>query len=312
MRVVASLLSYPPHRFIGSELMTHELLKALALRGHEVEVVVREGSAPWVWEGITVTGGSLPRGEFHTLPEGDVCIYHTEFFEGSVEGWVGPKVGICHNARIGVQLGKRNCPPDFLTVNSELMRTEVPYSRQLVVHPPVPELNPLSGDRVTVINMEETNKIGPFWELTKLMPDVQFLGVKGGYGKQSVPRGRPRKNVKIIDQMPSDRMDEVWAQTRVLLVPSATESWSMVASEAMAHGIPVIANPLPSLQENLQGVGLWAHRDNPWEWVDRIRFLLGAWDAYSDAALQRAKEQRERHLFEVQMWCEAVEELCRR
>jgi hypothetical protein len=292
--------------------MTHSLLKALAARGHEVVVSVREGSAPWVWEGITVTGGSLPTGQFHALPEGDVCIYHSEYHEGSVDGWRGPKVGICHNSRIGVKLGIRNSRPDLLTLNSEIMRRELPFPRQIVVHPPVPDARPLHGDRITVINMEETNKIGPFWELARMMPDVEFLGVKGGYGKQSVARGRPRKNVKVIDPVPSDRMDEVWAQTRVLLVPSATESWSMVASEAMARGIPVIANPLPSLQENLQGVGLWAHRDNPHEWVNRIRFVLGAWDDYSAASMQRAREQKARHDFEVDMWCDAVEELCRR
>lgn len=312
MRVVASLLSYPPHRFIGSELMTHQMLKALQSRGHDVTVVVREGDAPWGWDGIPVVGGELPRGEFHPLPLGDVCVYHTEYYEGSVESWSGPKVAICHNSRIGVQLGVRNCPPDIVTVNSDGMRREVPYPRQLVVHPPVPPVNPLHGDRVTVINMEETSKVGPFWDLVKMMPDVNFLGVKGGYGKQASPRGRRPRNVKVIEQVPPDRMDEVWAETAVLLVPSASESWSMVASEAMAHGIPVIANPLPSLMENLSGVGLWADRDVPWQWVDRIRFLLGSWREHSVAALERAREQRERHLFELDVWCDAVEELCRR
>lgn len=309
MKVVASLLSYPPHRFIGSELMTHRLLKAMQARGHEVEVVVSQGDAPWSWDGVPVSGGTIPRGEFHTLPAGDVCVYHTEFHEGSVDEWRGPKVGICHNSRVGVQMGVFNSRPDVLTLNSNLMRRELPHPRQVVVHPPVPEVRPLSGGRVTVINLEETSKVGPFWELVKLMPDVEFLGVKGGYGKQSVPRGRPRRNVKVIDHLPSDRMDEVWSQTRVLLVPSLTESWSMVASEAMSHGIPVIANPLPSLRENLDGVGLWADRDQPWQWVDRIRFALRAWDDYSAAVLERAQEQRARHLEEVEAWCEELERL---
>lgn len=293
--------------------MTHQMLKALQSRGHDVTVVVREGDAPWEWDGVPVVGGDLPRGEFHPLPPGDVCIYHTEFYEGSVEGWRGPKVGICHNSRIGVQLGKRNCPPDILTVNSDGMRREVPFPRQLVVHPPVPDVDVAHGSRVTVINMEETSKVGPFWELVKLMPDVEFLGVRGGYGKQARPPGRLRRNVRLIDQVPPDQMvEKVWLDTAVLLVPSASESWSMVASEAMSHGVPVIANPLPSLMENLAGVGLWANRDNVWEWVDRIRFLLGAWGEHSAAAVQRAREQRERHLFELDVWCEAVEELCRR
>jgi hypothetical protein len=167
VRVVASLLSYPPHRFIGSELMTHSLLKRLAARGHEVEVVIRDGEAPWSWEGITVTGGSLPRGEWHTLPAADVLIYHAEFYEGSVEEWRGPKVAICHNARIGVQMGIYNVRPQLVTVNSETMLRELKAAT--VVHPPVPRpAVRRHGGRVTIVNMEETSKIGPFWDLVIL------------------------------------------------------------------------------------------------------------------------------------------------
>lgn len=85
----------------------------------------------------------------------------------------------------------------------------------------------------------------------------------------------------------------------------------MVASEAMSHGIPVIAQPLPGLIENLQGVGMWALRDQPWTWVQGIRTILGAWDDFSVLALKRAKDQAERHEAEAEAWCDAVEELCR-
>jgi len=312
MRVVASLLSYPPHRFIGSELMTHSLLKRLASRGHEVEVVVREGDAPWSWEGITVTGGSLPRGKFHTLPAGDVLVYHAEFYEGSVEGWSGPKVAVCHNSRVGVQMGLYNVRPHLVTVNSTTMLKEL-RAGGLVVHPPLSlPAEPRHGSRVTIINMEQTSKIGPFWDLVKMMPDVDFLGVKGGYGKQSRPRGRLPRNVKVIEQVRPDAMaEQVWAETAVLMVPSATESWSMVASEAMSHGIPVIAQPLPGLIENMQGVGTWALRDQTHTWVQGIRTILGAWDEFSGVALQRAQVQAERHEAEAEAWCDAVEALCR-
>ena len=292
--------------------MTHSLLKRLAKRGHDVTVVISEGQAPWVWDGVTVTGGSIPRGSHHTLPAGDVAIYHAEFFEGSVEEWRGPRVAICHNSRIGVQIGLYNCPADLVTVNSGTMLTELRASRSVVVHPPVslPEVR-RHGKRVTVVNMEATSKIGPFWDLVRLMPDVEFLGVRGGYGKQARPPGRLPRNVKIIDQVEPDEMAEkVWAETAVLMVPSATESWSMVASEAMSHGIPVIANPLPGLIENLQGVGTWALRDEPQTWVQGIRTILRSWDEFSAVALERAQLQAERHEAEAEAWCDAVEALC--
>lgn len=292
--------------------MTHSLLKRLQSRGHEVTVVVIGGEPPWSWEGIPVIGGPLPRGEYHRLPAGDVVVYHAEFHEGSVDEWKGPRVAICHNTRMPVEIGLYNSRPHLITVNSVAMRKQL-RSVARVVHPPVvlPDI-PRHGNRVTIINMEETSKIGPFWELVRLMPDVEFLGVKGGYGKQSRPKGRLPKNVKIIDQVRPDEMGEkVWAETAVLMVPSATESWSMVASEAMSHGIPVIAQPLPGLIENLHGVGMWALRDQPWTWVQGIRTILGAWDEFSVLALKRADEQAERHEAEAEAWCDAVEGLCR-
>jgi len=311
VHVVASLLSYPPHRFIGSELMTHALLKRLAARGHQVTVVVRQGVAPWAYDGIQVIGGDLPKGEWHPLPVGDVLIYHAEFYEGSVESWPGKKVAICHNSRMGVEVGLHNMRPDLAVMNSETMRKTLRFGNTVVVHPPLalPE-KPVHGDRVTVINMERTSKIGPFWEVAKLMKPLGFLGVRGGYGEQSRPAGRPPANVDVIDPVtPAEMTEKVWARTAVLMVPSATESWSMVASEAMAHGIPVIASPLPGLIENMQGVGTWALREHPHSWVEGINTILGAWDEFSAVALERAAFQAAQHDAEVEAWCDEVERL---
>lgn len=304
MHVTASLVSYPPRRFIGSELMTHRMLQALQGRGHSVEVWTQDKDSPREWEGIPVRYGG------HETPAGDVCVYHPDW-ANPVEGFTGKRVAVCHNSRMAVEIGVYNTRPDLLTVNSEVMRRELRHGRQVVVHPPVElPMVPRNGSRVTVVNLEESNKVGPFWEIVRLMPDVDFLGVKGGYGKQSVPRGRPRGNVTVIDHVSAGEMaDRVWAETRVLLVPSASESWSMAASEAMSHGIPVIANPLPGLIENLQGVGLWADREQPWQWVQQIRTVLAGWDDYSRAALERAKFQAARFDREVTAWCEEVERL---
>lgn len=304
MHVTASLVSYPPRRFIGSELMTHRMLKALQARGHSVEVWTQDMDDPRVWDGVPVRYGG------ENTPQGDVCVYHPDW-SNPVEAFAGKRVAICHNSRMAVEIGVYNTRPHLLTLNTEVMRRELRHGRQVVVHPPV-ELPSVrrNGSRVTVVNLEESNKVGPFWELVRLMPDIDFLGVKGGYGKQSVPRGRPRGNVTVIDHVPAaDMAEKVWAETRVLLVPSATESWSMAASEAMSHGIPVIANPLPGLIENLQGVGLWADREQPWQWVQQIRTVLASWGDYSRAAVERAEFQAARFDREVAAWCEEVERL---
>jgi hypothetical protein len=301
MKVVASLLSYPPHRFIGSELMTHSMLTALQRRGHDVLVTVREQVLDYSWGGIPVTADAAP--------EADLLIYHPDF-PLAAETWQGKKVAICHNARTGVQVGLYNTRPNLVTVNSNVMSHELPHPRKLVVHPPVRiPTTPTTGSSIGLINLEATSKVGPFWDIVRALPDRTFVGVKGGYGKQSIPPGRRPRNVTILDQLPPDRMHEVWAQLRVLLVPSATESWSMVASEALAHGIPVIAHPLPGLRENLADVGLWADRDQPEQWVERITWLESCWDEYSQKARERAIEQAELASAELDSWCAALEAL---
>jgi len=298
VRVAAAVLSYPPHRFIGSELMTHSLLKRLAGRGHDVRVTTTNLAGSWLWDGLSVSDDD---------PSGDVLVYHAEAFGEPAASWGGPKVAICHNDRMGVELGLYNLEPEVVTVNSSTMGARF---GGVVVHPPVPPVDVVHGSRVTVINLEATSKVGPFWEVAALMPDVEFLGVTGGYGDQAIPSRIP-SNVKVIGQVAPDRMvSSVWSDTSVLLVPSASESWSMVSSEAMSHGIPVIAHPLPGLQENLADAGVWADRGNPNEWVDQIRSVLSAREHYSSLAVKRAAAQAALHELEAEAWCDVVEGLC--
>lgn len=301
MKVIASLLSYPPHRFIGSELMTHRMLTALQQRGHDVHVTVKEEIDDYSWGGIHVTSDAALTG--------DLLIYHADF-PLAAETWTGKKVAICHNSRMGVQLGLYNTRPNLATVNSNTMNAELPYHRKIVVHPPVDVPESFTpGNSIGLINLEKTSKVGPFWEIARALPDRTFVGVKGGYGHQHIPPGRRRSNVTILEQVPPADMHSVWSQLRVLLVPSATESWSMVASEALAHGIPVIAHPLPGLLENLAGVGLWANRDDHNQWVEQLTWLETCWDEYSQASRARALEQSELAATELDRWCDALEAL---
>lgn len=301
VRIVASTVGYPPHRFIGSELMTHAMLKALQALGHDVVVHARETKRARTYDGIRVVGGAVP--------DGDVLVFHADY--GTVaRDWSGRKVAVCHNSRIGVELGLRNTRPDFAVVNSDAMHKAVPYGRKIVVHPPLTvPTRQSSGADVTVINLEESNKVGPFYELAELMPDVSFLGVRGGYGEQLVPDPLP-SNVTVIDQVkPSQMWARVWSRTGVLLVPSESESWSMVASEAMSYGVPVIANPLPGLLENLGWAGLWARRTHVEEWVAGIRWALEKRAELSPHVRSRAEFLAGLHERDLDVWCRKVEAL---
>src|SRR5690606_41527203 len=92
------------------------------------------------------------------------------------------------------------------------------------------------GDGVTLINLYPPKGAATFWTLAERMPDVKFLAVIGGYGHQDV---RELPNVEVMPNIPGRRMrDEVYARTKILLMPSEYESWGRVGVEAMASGIP--------------------------------------------------------------------------
>jgi len=124
-----------------------------------------------------------------------------------------------------------------------------------------------------------------FWHLAKTTPDVQFLGVRGGYGQQVSNKA---KNVTVIDPT-VDMAGDVYSRTRILLMPSLHETWGMVGMEAMTCGIPVIAHPTPGLVESLGDAGIFVDRADADGWRQAIRSLTGdEWNEASARASARA------------------------
>jgi glycosyltransferase involved in cell wall biosynthesis len=122
---------------------------------------------------------------------------------------------------------------------------------------------------VTLINLNENKGGDILIEIAKRMPDVEFLGVEGGYYEQIID-----KSVKNIIYIPhTSNMKEVYANTDILLMPSKIETWGRTASEAICSGIPVIANPTEGIKENLEEAGIYIERTKINEWVQTIRKL---------------------------------------
>lgn len=268
MRVLLFTVSYPPDRFIGSELMDHRLLKELQRAGHSVAVHAAKGDGSWVYDGVPVVSGK------HHAPPADVVMCHPDYGRPAREYQTRhkvPLVVICHNALNVVRIGLATTMFDLCVVNSAAMRDKLKQPTALVVHPPAPEPAPLSGDMVTVVSLNGLKGGDHFWAIAEAMPDTRFLAVKSGYGWQVAPENPP-PNVEVLEHVPAERMDElVWSRTGVFLQLSSSESWGMAAAEATAHGIPVIAHPTPGLRENLGYSAEWIDREHTDRWVHAIR-----------------------------------------
>jgi len=139
--------------------------------------------------------------------------------------------------------------------------------------------------KIALINCNENKGVLQFIELAKMLPQYEFLGIKGGYGQQITP------DVPNITWQEHGVID--WSCIRILLVPSVMESWSQVATEAICNGIPVICSDLAGLRENLKDCALYIKENNIPLYAEYIETLMSdneIYEWYSQLSLDRAKE----------------------
>lgn len=321
MKITAFVHFSVPYRMAGSETMLHAMLVALAEKGHEVSCVTSDMEAPPTWEWGPVKGFScnnLREGEKKVLEIApDVVISHHQNSLptiGIARGIGAKSVIIQHNTFDGNSEVLRE-KPDLVVFNTQWVAHQWSKHAQksIVVHPPVwaHEHATTPGDHVTMINMNKDKGALVFYQLARRFPKKKFLAVTGSHGPQLIPANgfRVPPNVEVIPQT-TDMKKDVWSRTRVLLVPSVYESYGMVAVEAMASGIPVMAAPTPGLKEALGPAGLFFPRNQVGGWVHQLRNLVNSqmvWEKASQMALARSRELDPTP--ELARWVRAVEGL---
>lgn len=319
LRIIYLALGWPPAHPAGSEVMGHELARALVGAGHEVIVSVsRADYSPaeaYTLDGVKVLPFNDRAQDSRRVFGADVVIGHL------CDG--GRAVALARKAKAASVLvvhnwERQSTGADLTVYNSEWLaeyhRAEEIGSRYMIVRPhvDVPAYRVTRGENITLVNAN-IDKGGPLVKrLAKRLPERPFLVCEGAYGMQIVTRGKNVTRQKLI--APSDMAAKVYSKTRVLLMPSLHESWGRVAVEAMASGIPVIAHPTPGLKECLGPAGIFADRENEAAWVEAITRLDNprTYSAASKRATARAKELHDITTADLDAWVEAVSNLRRR
>ena len=177
-----------------------------------------------------------------------------------------------------------------------IRKREVLYPVMLEPEVRLPEGTP-RGEFITLINGNMLKGVDVFLRVADKMKTHTFLGVRPYYRPIAV---HDTDNVKWDPY--NDDVRITLAKTRILMVPSLTESWSRVAFEAMLNGIPVLyTKPYESasfpggtthaMEEWIGDAGIACERTNLKEWIDAITMLddpetYSVWSA-------RAKEKAE-------------------
>jgi hypothetical protein len=281
---------YPPKMLAGAEQSMRALMCHLRARGYRITVVTRPGYPGTEYDGIPVIAS--PDWEKTTaslLPAQALISGHN----GNIQvAKIGAKLGIqthclIHNDSDATGFKLLKTLGAHVVANTQWVAEAVQVQDVLhpIVRPDWYTVEP-TGDGITLINLGENKGGVLFWELAKRLPKHHFIGVKGAYEDQVIPKRIP-KNVTLIDTTAD--MPHVYKMTRVLLMPSRYESYGRTAIEAAASGIPTIAHPTPGLREALGAAGIYANRDNPDDWVTAIRALTSDPVAYSRRSRQVQK-----------------------
>ena len=120
--------------------------------------------------------------------------------------------------------------------------------------PPFPQLAAWDNSYLTMINPSNIKGLPMFLELARRFREIKFAAVPT-WATNAADRSACAALPNVTVLQPSENIDEIFKQTRILLVPSLWgEAFGLVVVEAMLRGIPVLASNLGGLIEAKLGV----------------------------------------------------------
>lgn len=304
MRILSFCPRYLPV-LSGGETAAHGLHRALVARGHQVSVVTatqaEDHRARKVVDGVEVFHGRIRPAHARYLEELHPDVLLAQFEQAAPAVRFAAEAGLpvvvsCHGPYGYTELAEAGLAQavDLFIFNSAFLRNLANRNvHHVIVSPPIDRERVRAPESTeprfaaTLINLFENKGPHVLYELARRYPKQQFLGVRGGYGTQDE---RDLPNVTLIDPTPD--LGRVYGASRVVLMPSAEESFGMVGLEAQSNGVPVIASDLPSLRESLGTGALFLRRDDLDGWADALRLLAD--DCTYDELSRRARENIER------------------
>lgn len=295
MKIVCQIHLFPPQHNAGAELMLFYMLRYLQSRKHEIKVIVDYATTNWDYKGIKCLGSPSEAEQKKIWAWADIGMTHldsTTRAKNNARANRTPIFHLIHNDWTAQSLPRS----DSYIFNSKTIMDKCGghTKNKIVVHPPVfiadYKINNKGAKSVTLINLWQDKGAVTFYECAKLLPNIQFIGVKGCYGQQLMP-APGLHNVRVLDH--TSDIKRIYEQTKVLLMPSRYESYGRTGVEAACSGIPTIAAFTEGLKESLGPHALFADPKSVQSYVDEIQRLFGNPEYYKYRSNQYFKRATE-------------------
>lgn len=180
--------------------------------------------------------------------------------------------------------------------------------RAVVLRPPVDPYSVMSGDtgeHVTLSQVSRSKGSAQLQYFAESLPHVKFLAVEG-----NPPRPDPvlaaLPNVTVMPRFDDPR--DMFALTKIIVMPLGGISYGRIAVEASVSGIPTIATGYAGIREAMGDAATYCSPSYPEHWVEAIDRLYTDPAAY-DEAMGKAYARADEIDFEgdTNALCEAVE-----
>lgn len=302
MNILFSIHLYLPRHVCGAELMAHTMIKDLQSKGHNVRVLLHQANYykitnNYTWDGVDVFPPSPA--VIEGLFRWSHCVFthldYTRWTIGMAGMYKKPLFHLIHNTHKypEIELAQN---PQFIVYNSLHAKDKLQYNwSNFILTPPVDyreydaNVETIDNEYITLINVNENKGGKIFAEIARALPNRKFLGVIGSYDEQIIQN---LPNLTYTDK--TTDILSIYKKTKILLMPSAYESWGRTATEAMSSGIPVICTDTDGLKENCGKAGIYVKdRNDIKAWVNEITKLDDA-KAYA-AASKKAKARAREH-----------------
>ena len=319
MTLTAFLHGYPPNWSMGGEISTHRTLSVVP----GATVFTPRTVDGYVLDGVTVLPSS-----------GSTYSHITEDAEA-----VGTSVLFAHStlSQATVRAARRMKKPSILAVhapprfaadlrrawpaatvrlyNTKAARKDWNDPRGWLLHPPVgPSPTKMldgMGDAYTLTSSLMNKGAERVLDLARRLPGQRFIIVRSpAHGTHGSPvfeeEAATLGNVEIWERLHPRMMDLLWAETRILLVPSRYETYGLVALEAAWHGIPSVHVDTVHVREGIGEAAYLLKSHTVEELRGAVEEVEGDYDRWAGVAHARVHELAEREASELAAFAAGV------